>query len=193
MKVIELQPLADVDPDVLESLVPSLQQTFGVTVRVNPDHIPIDRFYDRQRGQYNSTEILHYLDDHLIPTIHEGKGRPVRSVRRVGVTRFDLFIPILTYVFGEAALGGNVAVVSYHRFRNELYGLPPDRRLVEERLHKVAVHELGHSLGLTHCTLQECVMHAASYVEELDLKGSAFCRSCREAIEHPKLLPYQHR
>lgn len=193
MKAIELQPLDDVDPDVLESLCPTLQQTFGATVRINAATISIDRFYDRKRGQYNSTEILRHLDSQA--SSHHGAihSRRDESTRRVGVAAHDLFIPILTYVFGEAALGGNVAVISYHRFRNELYGLPPNPQLVRERLQKVAIHELGHSVGLVHCALQECVMHAASYVEELDLKGNQFCSTCRQAVDNPKLISHQIR
>lgn len=178
MTGIEVQPLAEVDHGVFDGLGPALLETFGVPVRIRHRSLPIDRFYDRQRGQYNSTDILQYLEQPASP----GDA----GTRIVGVTGHDLFIPILTYVFGEAALGGNVAVVSYHRFRNELYGLHPDQGLLRERLQKVATHELGHSLGLVHCSLPTCVMHAASYVEELDLKGNGFCGFCRGMLEKPE-------
>ena len=186
MKTIELRSLGDVDPVLLEDLGPKLQETFEVPVRIGSNRIPIDRFYDRQRGQYNSTEILRYLDDSGHSTHRKWSPRMDDGVRFVGITGQDLFIPILTYVFGEAMLGGAVAVVSYHRFRNELYGLPSDQRLLQERLQKVAIHELGHSLGLVHCPLQYCVMYAASYVEDLDLKGHTFCPFCRSAIKKPR-------
>ena len=183
MKAIELQPLGDAEPDVLESICPALQDAFGVAARVRTTPFPIDPFYDEQRGQYNSTAILHQLSNLFSPPHADAGFHPDKDLCVVGITRRDLFIPILTYVFGEAALGGDVAVVSYHRFRNELYGLSPNRPLVLERLRKVAIHELGHTLGLVHCTLQYCVMHAASYVEELDLKGHEFCPFCRNALK----------
>jgi archaemetzincin len=91
---------------------------------------------------------------------------------------FDLFIPILTYVFGEAEVGGNVAVVSYYRLAPERYGLPPDGALLAERLVKEVIHELGHVFSLIHCATQSCVMHSSSYVEQIDLKESSFCRVC---------------
>ena len=186
MKAIELQPLGDAEPDVLESICPALHEVFGVAVRVRGTPFPIDPFYNGQRGQYNSTDILHQLSNCLSLPPADTDFHPTNDVCVIGITRRDLFIPILTYVFGEAALNGDVAVVSYHRFRNELYGLSPNKQLVIERLRKVAIHELGHTLGLVHCTLQYCVMHAASYVEELDLKGHQFCPSCSNAI--PKRL-----
>ncbi len=64
----------------------------------------------------------------------------------LGVTDQDLFIPILTYVFGEAQLEGAAAVVSTARLAVDvdLFG----RRVLAERLAKEAVHELGHCFGL---------------------------------------------
>ncbi len=73
------------------------------------------------------------------------------SWRMLGVVAVDLYIPILTFVFGEAQMGGPCAVVSAHRLRQELYGLPPDPELFRQRVLKEAVHELGHTLNLTHC------------------------------------------
>ncbi|MFN0158391.1 MAG: archaemetzincin family Zn-dependent metalloprotease [Bacteroidota bacterium] len=186
MTAIEVQPLAEVDAGVFDGLGSALRETFGVAVSIRPRSIPIDRFYDSQRGQYNSTAILHYLDHSAPSTLRTLTTQTGHAVRIVGVTGQDLFIPILTYVFGEAALGGNVAVVSYHRFRNELYGLPSNQQLVQERLQKVVIHELGHSLGLVHCSLHSCVMHAASYVEELDLKGHGFCPYCHNLLKRTK-------
>ena len=178
MKAIDIQPLGGAEPDVLQSVSTALEEAFGVAANVRNRVISIGQFYDERRGQYNSTEILKLLDH------PHGSDHGRHHV--VGITPHDLFIQILTYVFGEAALGGNVAVVSYHRFHNELYGLSPDRPLVLERIRKVAIHEVGHSLGLVHCSVQSCVMHAASYVEELDLKGHEFCPLCRVSIESPR-------
>jgi archaemetzincin len=185
MRPIELQPLGDAEPEVLESVIPALQEVFGVSAGIRGKSLPLNRHYDEQRGQYNSTSILHELEHAVGDVLHGADGPQI-----VAITRQDLFIPILTYVFGEAALGGRIAVVSYHRFREELYGLAPNPALVTERLAKVIVHEIGHSLGLVHCTGQECVMHAASYVEELDLKTHSFCSYCRDIItsNHPKPL-----
>jgi len=177
MKAIELQPLGDAEPDVLGCLCRALQETFDVPASIRGGTMDIGRFFDDRRNQYNSTAILHQMggSSSLRPDPHVA---PDARTLLVGVAQRDLFIPILTYVFGEAALGGSVAVVSYHRFRNELYGLQPDKGLMLERLRKVAIHEIGHTMGLVHCPLQYCVMHSASYVEELDLKGHEFCPHC---------------
>ena len=98
--------------------------------------------------------------------------------RLLGVTDLDLYIPILTFVFGEAQLGGKSAVVSYHRLRQESYGLPADTDILANRLLIEAVHELGHTLHLTHCHDYRCVMAASHAVEWIDIKDSGFCEEC---------------
>jgi archaemetzincin len=47
------------------------------------------------------------------------------GARLLAVTSLDLYVPVLTLVFGEAQLDGNCAVVSLRRLRQEFYGLPP--------------------------------------------------------------------
>lgn len=122
------------------------------------------------RGQYFSTELLARL-----------KGvRAPAAWRLLGLTPHDLYIPTLTFVFGEAQLEGHCALVSLHRLRQEFYGLPPDPRLLYDRLLKEAIHELGHTLKLRHCDDYRCAMAPSHSVEWVDLKTSAFCPACRE-------------
>lgn len=96
-----------------------------------------------------------------------------------GVTALDLYIPILTFVFDEAQLHGNCAVVSSFRLRQEFYGLPSDPALFRERLRKESVHELGHTLELSHCDDYQWVMSPSHGVERIDFKTSHLCKSCR--------------
>ena len=103
---------------------------------------------------------------------------PPDAARVLGVAGVDLFIPVLTYVFGEAQLDGRAAVVSTFRLDNELYGLPPDPALLYARLVKEAIHELGHTYDLLHCHRNRCVMASSTYVENIDLKSERFCDRC---------------
>ncbi len=79
-------------------------------------------------------------------------------------------------------MGGPCAVVSAHRLRQEFYGLPADPDLLAQRLLKEAVHELGHTLELTHCEDYHCVMAPSHAVEWIDLKESTLCPACRAAV-----------
>jgi archaemetzincin len=109
------------------------------------------------------------------------------SWRILGVTAVDLYIPILTFVFGEAQMGGPCAVVSSYRLRQEFYGLPADKDLLRDRLLKEAVHEIGHTLNLTHCDDYRCAMAPSHAVEWIDLKDSGLCSACEGRIFETKV------
>jgi archaemetzincin len=109
----------------------------------------------------------------------EGAGE---GARILGVTEMDLFVPVLTFVFGEAQLDGRCAVISLQRLREEFYGLPANPALLRERAVKEAVHELGHTFGLRHCPDWRCVMASTHAVERLDLKSAEFCEGCRRVV-----------
>ena len=83
-------------------------------------------------------------------------------------------------------MGGPCALVSAHRLRQELYGLPADPRLFRQRVIKEAVHELGHTVSLTHCDDYRCAMASSHAVEWIDLKESTLCTTCRTAVTPAK-------
>ena len=125
-------------------------------------------YYAPERRQHHATLLLATLLRHL----------PEPRGKIVGVTCEDLFIPVLTFVFGQSQLDGPAAIVSTYRLHNEFYGLPADEDLLRARTVKEIVHELGHAFGLVHCRDQRCVMRASTYVEEVDLKDATFCAVC---------------
>jgi archaemetzincin len=171
---IYLQPVGEgVDGGLLRWLAGSLDDIFGVPCYPNGNPLAVQFAFDAARGQYHSTAILQRLQPY---------AAGLEEIRLLGVTVVDLFVPVLTFVFGEAQLEGRCAVVSLHRLHEEFYGLPPDSRLLEERALKEAVHELGHTFGLKHCPDWRCVMASTHAVERLDLKGANFCPSCRKLV-----------
>lgn len=173
MKRIQVMPLGAVPPDQLAELSNGLAREFRVETEILPGEPDPGFAFNRTRQQYHSTEILAALVRKATPA----------SRHLLGVTPVDLYIPILTFVFGEAQLQGNCALVSTHRLRQEFYGLPGDRGVFRERLLKEAIHELGHTLALAHCDNYECVMSASHGVEWIDLKGWHFCAECQNAID----------
>jgi archaemetzincin len=167
---IDILPLADLNPSHLAPLPARLAQAFRSDCRLRPDTLDASFALDSRRDQYHSTAILQAM-------------QPLANGSRIlAVTSLDLFVPVLTFVFGEAQLEGNCAVVSIHRLREEVYGLPPNPRLLAERLAKEAVHELGHTFGLRHCNDWSCAMASSHSVEWLDVKGADLCAACRKAI-----------
>ena len=177
--VISIVPLG-MKPNDMRQLERAIAQTFNVITQMTPP-LDLSFAFDSSRNQYNSTSILTRLLE----------NPPEGVFKILGVTNVDLFIPILTFVFGEAQLNGLAAVVSTYRMRNELYGLPKDEKALQSRFIKEAIHELGHTLGLSHCSDYACVMHVSTYAEEIDLKSDAFCASCDEFIT--SVLPEKKR
>ncbi len=162
-------------PDLaqLDRLAARLAQIFHVSVTT--DTAPLDAAfaYSPERRQYYSTPIVAALAA-AIPATH---------THVLGVTPLDLYVPVLTYVFGEAQLRGPAALVSLHRLDDRFYGLPFDPVSLDARLTKEAIHELGHTLGLRHCDDWSCAMAATHNVELLDQKQAALCPHCRDCAE----------
>jgi archaemetzincin len=140
---------------------------------MDPMEIPSDSF-DPRRGQHHSTRILKELLVDL----------PGDALKIQGVVAEDLHIPILTYVFGEAQLGGVASVVSLARLDQAFHGLEPDFNLFLARLHKESLHELGHTFGLVHCHDPHCLMCLSNTILDVDRKGGSYCRRCFDAISN---------
>lgn len=169
---LELVPIGDIDRQVMRTLAGDLQAAFSLPCEIMPATVDPAAAFHWERKQHHSSELLHAMQ----PLVR-GSG-----TRLLGVADVDLYIPILTFVFGEAQMGGPCAVVSRYRLRQEFYGLPPDSEVLRLRLLKEAVHELGHTFGLVHCDEYQCAMASSHAVEWIDLKSSALCATCREQI-----------
>ena len=178
MSHIYIVPIELEDHSCLEKLESVIYKTFHLKTRRREFKINLKEAFDPNRGQYNSSLILRQLI--MKPPRDAGKILAVLDV--------DLFIPILTFVFGEAQLKGIGAVVSTRRLHNRFYGLPEDAEITTDRLLKESVHELGHTFGLIHCSQPKCVMNSSTYVENIDLKPAELCPLCEKSIKIDKAL-----
>ncbi|MEN6602775.1 MAG: archaemetzincin family Zn-dependent metalloprotease [Bryobacteraceae bacterium] len=173
------EPATGAPIEMLDDLAARLARVFEISCHVLASVVEVDFAHDPIRNQHMSTSILARLAE-----LREGELFVNESpgARLLGVTALDLFVPVLTFVFGEAQLDGRCGVVSTHRLREEHYGQPPNPELLAERLAKEAAHELGHTYGLRHCDDWSCVMASTHSVERLDLKGVEFCASCGRVV-----------
>jgi archaemetzincin len=174
MSYIDIIPIGEIEETLLLFLKQSIFQTFKIQTRIRNRSFDLSPVYDPVRDQYNSTGLLLQLI----------KDNPPETFRVLGVTELDLFIPIFTFLFGEAQLKGIGALVSAHRLHNQFYGIPENQDLFKSRLLKEGVHELGHTFGLIHCFTLNCVMKSSTYVEEIDQKSLNFCRFCEQEVLH---------
>ena len=147
-------------------LIETVRAHLGAELRVRVDtgfepERPAEA-WDARRRQHETGRILKWLE-----------SRHAGAAKVLGLTDVDLYLPILTFVFGEAQLGGRAAVVSTARLTAG--NGPRGDRLLAERLRKEALHELGHAYGLVHCGNPGCVMGRSPGVSEIDVKGPTFC------------------
>jgi len=173
---IYILPLRFSDSQLLADLASTLSHAFKLPVALLDAPFSLKEGYDPVRNQYNSTWILSRILDLA----------PLEDCKILGVTGVDLYVPVLTFVFGEAQLQGKAAVVSSFRLRDELYGLPKNPERLKERLEKEAIHELGHTFGLVHSREPNCVMFTSTYAEEIDFKSKDFCSACSVFLDNKK-------
>lgn len=159
---------------VLNQIQNDIEKEFHFPVQRSECSLDIGKFYNPGRRQYDANSILSYISDIT----------PENAYKAVGLFRIDLYIPILTYIFGQALLDGQAGIVSLYRLRNELYGLEQNNDLLITRFRKVIMHEMGHMFGLIHCHHPECIMRSSTYMEDVDQKERKFCRTCYEQLHH---------
>lgn len=173
MSAIYVVALGEVDKEALKVTETALWQSFGFETRRLPA-LPEPMYaFDRQRQQYSSVLILRDIVARI----------PADAARLLAVTERDLFIPMLSFVFGQAQVDGRVAVVSLARLQQEFHGLPANHQLLLSRAVKEVVHEVGHTFGLTHCVDPSCPMSLSNAVRQVDQKGEELCRNCLIALE----------
>jgi archaemetzincin len=172
MREWRLALMGDVEPAAADAVEDALASHCGAAVERLSLGEP-DFAFDAARGQYGSTAVLQHL----------AGLRPPSTWKLLGVTGKDLFIPMLTFVYGQAQLGGAAGVISLARLRQQYYGMPPDEALLATRARKEALHEAGHMLGLVHCGDRRCAMSLSTNVRLLDGKGAEYCAACAAMLD----------
>jgi len=172
MNRLLIVPVGEIGFDILNNLAQNLKSDFKRAVIVEMPEPEPSYAYNIKRKQYSSSMILKRL-----------KSESSNGDIVLGVTSVDLFVPKLTFVFGEAELSGRVALISIARLRPKFYGPGPDDQLLRERALKEAVHELGHVLGLNHCQNDKCVMYFSNNIDDTDRKSDAYCEPCSQIVE----------
>lgn len=151
---------------LVEALAASLSAR-GVRPRVErPVPLPAAA-YVAGRGQFRAEALL-------------GLATARRGQYVLALTHEDLFAPGLNFVFGIAQAPGRACVVSAARLMSGA-----DARLLQARLLKEAVHEVGHLLGLGHCADTRCVMHFSNRLADTDRKADVYCSRCVKQLAQP--------
>lgn len=170
---IYLAPLQFSNTPLLGSLVTELSKKLPQGIISIDLNVDTSAAYSESRSQYYSTQILAEAINHT----RKYNGKIIL------LTELDLYVPVLTFVFGEAQLNGKHSLVSVCRLHEEFYSGNTDDGLLLARTVKEVLHELGHNFGLKHCDDWNCVMHSSTSIEEVDIKGDGYCRVCAKSVD----------
>jgi archaemetzincin len=168
---IIISPIGNLDPQLIKQVGQEVHRITGYRSRTEPVLQNVDFAFESSRDQHCSTPILKKL----------AGLAPPQAVKILAICREDLFIPILTHVYGEAQLGGKACIISTHRL-NEGLGTGSSEIFIQ-RVVKEAIHELGHTFNLRHCKNHTCCMHYCRTIKDVDRKTHQLCRYCKVLLE----------
>ena len=166
-------PMGDVPVMAPKVIAAHVYAYFDLQADVLASRPVLRHTFDSGRMQYDAGQILTKLEKEIF------KGYQ----KIIGVINGDLFVPVFSYVLGEARQGGRCALVSLFRLSENLARGPGEPSQFLERCAKVALHELGHLFDLTHCSDPLCLMHISGDARELDQRRLNLCRYCKLFLE----------
>jgi archaemetzincin len=169
---IIISPIGEFSTELIEAIAGEIKRVFGFSTDIESVLPDLAFALDQNRNQYHSTSILRQL----------AANRPARAIRVIAIAQVDLFIPILTHVYGEAQLGGAACIVSTYRLNEGRSGTNISQKYID-RIVKEAIHELGHTFTLRHCPEHTCIMHYCRNEEDVDRKSDQLCRYCKIMLE----------
>jgi len=169
---ILISPIGDSETELYHPISREVSRIYGYPTEFMPLLQDVDFAFDAGRNQYYSTKILEKL----------AIKAPSRALKTLAITPVDLFIPVLTHVYGEAQLGGRTCIISVYRLKE---GLPAmnAQEVFLQRVVKEAIHELGHTFNLRHCPDHTCLMHYCRSERDVDRKSNELCRHCKVLLE----------
>lgn len=165
---IIISPIGEFSSELIEAVAGEIKRVFGFSTATEAVLQDLDFALDRNRNQYHSTMILEQL----------AANCPAQAIRVIAIAQVDLFIPILTHVYGEAQLGGTACIVSTYRLNEGRMARNISPKYLD-RIVKEAIHELGHTFKLRHCPEHACIMHYCRNEEDVDRKSDQLCRYCQ--------------
>ena len=171
---IGILPFSEADASYSKLLKSEIELFYNCEVIILPEQKLPDFAFYKPRNRYKADSLLKYLKIKL----------PKECDYILGITGKDISTKDETHedwgVFGLGFIGGPSCVVSDFRLKKSA----TDKHHLQERLIKVVLHELGHTLGLPHCTAdKKCLMEDADgTIKSVDREEKYLCESCKKKL-----------
>lgn len=171
---IAIQPFEKIDTNELNLAKAAIEEFYGYDVTIlSPLQLPKESFYE-PKNRYRAPKLLPYLRS--IKTDEFDKIIGMTKADISSSSKKEIDYPILA----KSDRSGPASIVSNFRIRK--YAISKNQ--FDARLRKVIIHEVGHTLGLSHCVSdQNCLMidNHGSY-RKLDNLEEIFCLECSQKL-----------
>ena len=162
---------ANIDQDLKSELLQNITATYLCTVTEIKGiaTLPKAAFF-KPRNRYRATILLESIDS------YNGYGKIISiTTKDISTSRNNIYD---WGIMGLANSPGRSCIISTIRIKT------PNKVLFNDRFIKVALHELGHTLGLPHCTFSNtCFMEAAEgTIKSVDRETKSLCPNCKKLI-----------
>jgi len=164
---VYIQPLDNVEDKYIKVVQQSIKSFYGFNCKILPTVKEDVSLYTRTKLKYDANKIIkRFSSSNRIIVITQ---KDISHWKDVKHPEWG--------ILGLGALNGQTSVVSTYR-------LGSISKIVENRLSKVAVHEIGHNLGLSHCESgANCLMkNVNGTIKTIDSSQFNICKSCRKKV-----------
>lgn len=175
---IGIQPLGQHTASYLPIIQEAISEYYGFRTVILPrQDIPPSFFIQVKSPRYRADSIIRHLRDHRADGIDYVIGFTSHDISTTKTDRWgQVKEPASKYqdwgIFGLGFRPGWACVLSSYR-------LNASGALMRDRIQKIALHELGHNLGLPHCESMNCVMRdAAETIKTIDQVEMSLCADC---------------
>ena len=171
--IIYIAPLGNVPADYVNFVKQSIIDFYHYQVVIKPRQSLSSDLKNSAQGRYVADKILSKFNSNkntlVLTTVDIVTNNEQRGIKEWGV-------------FGLGYRPGTTCVVSTFRLNKGKVKVSNEKFL--ERLKKICIHEIGHNLGLEHCTNNKvCLMNdARGLISQVDMETLDFCNVCKKKI-----------
>jgi archaemetzincin len=164
-KIVNVLPLGNVNLDVIKNIETAVNEFYGYKIVILSRAPLTSDILANSKTRYEASKIL--------AKFNSNKNLLIITDKDVACTKGSINE---WGIFGLGYRPGTTCIVSTFRIKRNV-----SKKIFHERLKKICLHEIGHNLGLNHCSSDDirCMMNdAKGTIREVDQEEIFFCKKC---------------